>query len=179
MNLYISARVPTYTSHLDHNAASISEAPTYVDTRREGGRRRGRSFSRKETPPKAVRRNWIDNFPDSCTRMTLVAAKSPGGIRGIYKKSEYRHCRGIKAFAQGDGATLTDAPSPARALADTIIPLFGIRWNREVFVRVGDLNKLMCRLRNSNLPPDSCWRLGDLFSESVLLTGPPPNRWEE
>ena len=54
------------------------------------------------------------------------------------------------------------APSAsASALTSGIIPLFGIRWNREVCERESKgkipggkrIDELLCKLRNSNFPP--------------------------
>ena len=69
----------------------------------------------------------------------------------------------------------------SKELVRAIIPLFGIRWNKEVCQRVGggDITKLLYRLRNSKLPPSSYQRVSDLFNTACSLEGPLPPNWVE
>ena len=69
--------------------------------------------------------------------------------------------------------------SSSKELARAITPLLGIRWNRETCQRVGggDLNKLLYRLRNSQLAQAAYQRVSVLFNVACRLEGPVPANW--
>ena len=79
----------------------------------------------------------------------------------------------------GVDKVLNDPRAPAQALSEAIIPIFGIRWNREVCQRTGGINNMLCRLRNSMLPKADYLKLRELFKEVLFLNGPLPPNWEE
>ena len=74
---------------------------------------------------------------------------------------------------------LNNTKASSIELTVAVIPLFGISWNREVCQRAGDLNKLLCRLRNSLLAPATYLKAKELFAEPSGLIGPVPPNWEQ
>ena len=71
--------------------------------------------------------------------------------------------------------TLSDTRDPDGALAVAIIPMFGLRWNKEARERVFGLPKLVRRLRNSNLQLSAYLRLGNIFDGRMNLACPLPD----
>lgn len=60
------------------------------------------------------------------------------------------------------GEGIMDVGATSSAVTDAIFPLFGIRWNRDACSRVGGkwINGNICRLSNSNLPPEKILAVG-------------------
>ena len=73
-----------------------------------------------------------------------------------------------KLVLKGINSVLADPRSSAKALSEAIIPLLGLRWNREVCERVGSstINQMLYRLRNSLLPPETYRGIKELFFRS-------------
>ena len=69
----------------------------------------------------------------------------------------------------------------SKELIRAIIPLFGIRWNKEVCQKVGgrDITNLLYRIRNSKLSPSSYQKVSELFNTACSLVGPLPPNWAE
>ena len=83
--------------------------------------------------------------------------------------------KGLKVF-------LANPRAPPKDLSEAIIPLMGIRWNREVRERVGSsvVNHLLYRLRNSLLPPPSrIWKSKSSFPKPSIYRGRVPHHWEQ
>ena len=77
---------------------------------------------------------------------------------------------------------ICDPKASNSALADAILPLFGIRWDKETCQRVGSnggLTKLLYRLRNSKLSPSSYQKISALLHEGCSLEGPVPPNWAQ
>lgn len=146
----------------------------------KGARIGGAHFSPRGTKSNTVLEYWAANFLGSWARKITVAIYPTGK-----KTTDPISNRNI---ATADAAyllfaslerTLSDVRAPAKSLAVAIIPLFCIRWNREVCERVRGIHRLMCRLRNSNLQHDAYLRLKNPPDESILFEGAVPNHWEE
>ena len=75
---------------------------------------------------------------------------------------------------------ICDPKASNTALSTAILPLFGIRWNKETCQRVGkdgELTKLLYRLRNSQLAPAAYQKVSALLNEACALDGPLPPNW--
>ena len=86
-----------------------------------------------------------------------------------------------KLVLKGVDSILADPRSSAKSLSEAVMPIFGLRWNREVCERLGSsvINRMLYRLRNSLLPPEAYRRTKELFSEAINLQGPIPPHWQE
>ena len=69
--------------------------------------------------------------------------------------------------------------TPAKKIAQAIIPVYGIAWNKAVITqlnRAENMDPILCKLRNPLLPRSEYERLANFLNEAFAAVGAiPPN----